>query len=271
MKLRTSVLAALAAAAFSAGCASSTAGGATGSNRSQLMIVSAAEVNQGAALAYGQELSKAKSAGALNSNAAYTRRAKDISNRLIGEVGHFRPDARSWPWEVNVFTSPDVNAYCMPGGKIGVYTGLIDKLKLNDDELAAVIGHEISHALREHSREQMSQEFVKQQGLSLALSMGKISGGTASVVDFVSQVGVSLPFSRSMETEADVIGMELMARAGYNPQAAVSVWEKMNQLSGAGNRSDFFSTHPSGANRIATLKQNLPAVMPLYQRARAGR
>ncbi|TCP11425.1 peptidase M48-like protein [Crenobacter luteus] len=271
MTMRTYLLAALAVAALGTGCTSSTAGGATGSNRSQLLLVSPDEVNRGAALAYAQELSKAKSAGALNRDAVQTRRVKAISNRLIAQVGVFRADARGWPWEVNVLSSPELNAYCMPGGKIAVYTGLIDKLKLTDDELAAVIGHEIAHALREHSREQISQEFVKQQGLSLALQLGKISGGTASVVDFVSQVGVSLPFSRSMETEADVMGMELMARAGYNPEAAVSVWEKMNRQSGAGDRSDFFSTHPSGNNRIANLRQNLPAVMPLYQRARAAR
>jgi len=259
-------LAALLGAGLLSGCQSTTLGGATNSTRSQFLLVSSDEVNQGSALAYNQELAKARQSGTLNTSKAYVNRVNAISRRLIAQVGVFRPDALNWPWQVNVFKSDEVNAFCMPGGKIGVYSGLIDKLKLSDDELAAVLGHEISHALREHSREQLSQEVAKQQGLSIVGALAGLPGGTIDLVNMASQYAFTLPFSRTMESEADIMGLELMARAGYNPEAAVNVWRKMAELGNGG--AELLSTHPSSATRIQNLQAHLPQVMPLYQAAR---
>ncbi|MXR35915.1 M48 family metallopeptidase [Craterilacuibacter sinensis] len=259
------VLLAVAASLLLGACQSTTMGGAVGAQRKQLLLVSSAEVNAGSAQAYQQNLLKARNSQTLNSNKAYTRRVKDISARLIRQVAVYRPDAASWNWEVNVFTSPEVNAYCMPGGKIGVYSGIIDQLQLNDDELAAIIGHEIAHALREHSREKISQDVAQRQGLALVGALAGLSQGQMDMANMAGQYALTLPFSRGMETEADVMGLELMARAGYRPDAAVSVWRKMARLGGGG--PEFMSTHPSGSTRIAELSAHIPQVMPLYEAA----
>lgn len=249
------------------GCASTTQGGATGASRSQFLLVSSEDVNAGSAKAYKQQMDKARAANALNTNAGYTQRVDAISRRLIAQVGIFRPDATNWKWEVNVINSQTVNAYCMPGGKIAVYTGIISELKLTDDELAAVIGHEISHALREHSREQISQQLAKDQAISIGASLLGLGSISQSVASIISDYTLTLPFSRTMETEADVMGMELMARAGYNPQSAINVWRKMNTLNGGQNPAEFTSTHPSDKTRIANLEKELPKVMPLYEQS----
>lgn len=254
---------ALAAACLAAlcGCQTTTMGGATGSDRSQLMIVSSEEMDQASQQAYSQLLAKAKKANALNTNRSYTNRVVNISKRLINQVGVFRKDALRWKWEVNVLTSKTVNAFCMPGGKIAVYTGIIDSLKLTDGELAAVIGHEIAHALREHSREQASQQVAT----SIPTAILGSFIGSSELASGMNKVLFSLPFSRSMETEADTMGMELMARAGYNPEEAVNVWRKMSALSGGGDSVAILSTHPSNDSRIKDLQSHLPEVMPLYE------
>lgn len=250
------------------GCESTTAGGATGSSRSQLLLISAAEVNAGSAEAYKEEMAKASSAKALNTNANYNKRVNAIAKRLIAQVGVFRPEAKNWKWEVNVINSDTVNAYCMPGGKIAVYTGIISQLNLTDDELAAIIGHEMAHALREHSREQISQQIAKDQALSIGGSLLGLNSTTQNLANTASKYVLTLPFSRTMETESDVMGMELMARAGYNPEAAINVWRKMSALGGEGP-AEFSSTHPSDKTRIANLQKELPKVMPLYEEAAA--
>ena len=260
--------AALSSALILSGCASTTEGGATGSSRSQLLLISAEDVNAGSAQAYQQEMNKARSANALNTNANYTGRVNAISKRLIAQVGVFRADAKNWNWEVNVINSNTVNAYCMPGGKIAVYTGIISELKLTDDELAAVIGHEIAHALREHSREQISQQIAKTQAISIGGALLGLGSTTQNLANVASEYVLTLPFSRSMETESDVMGMELMARAGYNPEGAVSIWRKMSALSGGSNSPEFTSTHPSDTTRIANLQKELPKVMPLYEESK---
>ncbi|MGN0919040.1 MAG: M48 family metallopeptidase [Oxalobacter sp.] len=254
---------ALAAACLAAlcGCQTTTMGGATGSDRSQLMIVSSDEMNQASDQAYRSLLTKARQANALNTNRSYTNRVVNISKRLINQVGVFRKDALRWKWEVNVLSSNTVNAFCMPGGKIAVYTGLIKSLNLTDGELAAVIGHEICHALREHSREQASQQVAT----SIPTAILGSFIGSSQLASGMNNVLFSLPFSRSMETEADTMGMELMARAGYNPEEAVNVWRKMEKLKGSSNSSDILSTHPSDAKRIENLQAHLPEVMPLYK------
>jgi predicted Zn-dependent protease len=271
MKRIAHAVTALAAAALLAACASTTAPGAVGIERQQFMMVSAESVNAEAAQGFQKLSSAASSKGKLNTDPVMTRRVRDIGNRLIREAPVFRPDAAQWAWEINVFESDEVNAFCAPGGKIGVYTGLVRKLQLTDNELAAVMGHEIAHALREHSREQVSQQTLSGavvQGLAAA------SPDNAAVVSTLGSVGTQLflhlPFSRDMELEADVMGLELMARAGYDPRQAPQVWRKMQRLSGGQETMQFFSTHPNSANRIAALEANVPKVMPLYE-ARAGR
>jgi predicted Zn-dependent protease len=193
------------------------------------------------------------------------QRVQAISRRLIAQTGTFRPDAAAWRWEVNVFQSDQVNAFCMAGGKIGIYSGLITKLNTTDDELAAVMGHEIAHALREHVREAVSRE----AGTQLVLGgLGALTGieGLAKLGSVVTQVTFDLPRSRDAETEADRIGVELAARAGYDPRAAISLWNKMGQVSGGGPPK-FLSTHPSPATRQEDLTKTSAQVLPLYQQA----
>jgi len=247
-----------------------TDGGAIGANRKQRMIslLSEHEVTQMAASAYQEESGKASKSGKLNTNSAMTARVRQISQKLIPRVATFRKDAVNWKWEVNVIDSPELNAYCMAGGKIMFYSGIIEKLKLTDDEIAQIMGHEISHALREHSRERMSEAYAKQMVLGgvSALTGGRYDGALG-LANQVSEVAISLPNSREHESEADMIGLELAARGGYNPNAAVSLWQKMAAAS-QGQPPQFLSTHPSHNTRIKDLQAKIPLVMPLYEAAR---
>jgi len=251
------------------GCApvQTTEQGAVGVGRTQYMsgLVSAQQVEEASAQQYSQTLAQAKAEGALNTDAAAVKRVTAISQRLIKQVPHFRADAASWKWQVNVIESDEVNAWCMPGGRIAVYTGMIDKVKATDAELAAVIGHEIAHALREHTREQMSRQMAANLGLSvLAAATG--SSAAADLGGTLSQVMFTLPKSREAESEADAIGVELAARAGYDPRAAVTLWQKMSAMSSSASL-EILSTHPSPATRITELQQKAQLVMPVYQQA----
>jgi len=264
--------AALAAAVLAlGGCAAvqTTGSGAVGVQRQQYMssMVSEQALEQEAQKQYTSLISQARAQGALDVDAAQTRRVKAIAQRLIAQVGVFRPDAAQWKWEVHVLKSDEVNAWCMPGGKIAVYSGLIQQLKATDAELAAVIGHEMAHALREHSREQVSQQMVTSLGLSV-LSAVTGSSVTSDLGSKLTEVMFTLPNSRTHETEADHIGVELAARAGYDPGAAVTLWQKMGALAGGSNPPEFLSTHPSAATRTADLEKIAAQVMPLYQQAR---
>ena len=246
-----------------------TQGGAVGVDRQQTMssLVSAKQLEQGAQTAYRQELSKANQKGQLNKDNAQTSRVRAIAQRLIPHTGVFRNDAPGWAWEVNVINSAEVNAWCMPGGKIAVYTGLIQKLNATDDEIAAVLGHEIAHALREHARERASQQMnagILATGASIALGGGQ---GTADMAGMVANLTYNLPNSRLHETEADRMGVELAARAGYDPRAAVTLWQKM-QKAGGGSGPQWLSTHPSSETRIRDLTDYSARVMPLYDAAR---
>jgi predicted Zn-dependent protease len=263
------LLAALAIATLP-GCETvqTTQAGAVGITRKQSMGVSREQVDQQSAAAYTQLRQEAGQKKTLNTDPALLARVQGIANRLIPQVAVYRPDAVKWAWEVNVFQSDEVNAFCMAGGKIAVYTGLIQRLKITDDELAAVMGHEIAHALREHVREQMSQ----QQVLGV-LSVGAAIGGALLGVNVDPnlaqsglQVLVGLPHSRQAEVEADDIGLELSARAGYNPKAAITLWQKMGAL-GGGRPPAFLSTHPSPESRAADLARVAQIVEPLYQTA----
>ncbi len=255
-------------AAFPAlvGCASTTSGGAVNVDRNQLLIVSAATVNAQSAMAFSQMTSEANKKRLLNNDEGLTQRIRDISNRLIAQTAVFRADARQWAWEVHVIDDKELNAFCMPGGKIMVNTGLVKRLTLSDDEIAAVIGHEISHALREHGREKMSQ-----RTLTDAVVQGVAAGSSASnsqinatLVAAGAQLLVSLPYSRSMETEADVMGLELMARAGFDPRNAPGVWRKMSQVGGKDNTLAFLRTHPTNNSRLDGLAAAMPKVLAVY-------
>src|ERR1044072_2723235 len=265
MRIRRFLIA-LGAALLAAGCQTvqTTQPGAVGVDRKQHMLVSEDEIEKGSKEAYQQELQKAKEKRALNTDQQTYQRVQNIARRLIPQTGTFRPDAPQWKWEVNVESTDDVNAYCMPGGKIMVYTGLIEQLHATDAELAAVIGHEIAHALREHSRKRIPRAYAKQVALAgIALAPGA-GNTTMQLASQISAVTFQLPHSREQEAEADRIGLELMARAGYDPNSAVVLWQKMGKLS-SGGPPEFLSTHPSGESRIKDLQALVPRVMPLYQ------
>ena len=247
-----------------------TQGGVVGVDRAQTMspLVSSAQVDKMSLQQYNTTVADAENKGKLNRDPQQVKRVRGIGQRLIAQTGTFRPDARNWQWEINVITSDELNAWCMPGGKIAVYTALIERLQLTDGELAAVMGHEISHALREHSREKMSKAVPAQVLMSV---VGVAYGdGAAQLGGQAYQLLVGLPNSREMETEADRMGVELMARAGYDPAASVSVWRKMQQAA-KGQTPQFLSTHPSNETRINDLEDYSQRVEPLYQQAKAGR
>jgi predicted Zn-dependent protease len=262
-----SVLVVGAAVVAVAGCGRTTQAGAVGVERQQILLVSSKEVDQAAALQYGKMIGEAQKKGLLDRDPAQVARVQTISKRLIGQVGVFRQDARNWKWESHVITSKELNAWCMPGGKMAVYTGIIEQLKLSDDELAAIMGHEIAHALREHGRERVSQQMATAAAVGVAGALLGLGSGGTDLAAMVAQVTFTLPNSREHEQEADRIGVELAARAGYDPRAAVAVWKKMSQA-GGGGPPEILSTHPSPASRIKDLEVYSERVMPLYQAAR---
>jgi predicted Zn-dependent protease len=254
------------------GCTTTTKDSVSGVKRSQFMLLPSGSVDKMSAQAYAQTLGEADKKKTLNADPAMLSRVRGISNKLIAQVGVFRPDATKWNWEVNVEKNDQLNAYCMPGGKIMVLSGLVEKINATDDELGAVIGHEIAHALREHGRERMSQAYVQQFGLQAlaALVTGSAGGAAVQAAGAGSQLFFALPNGREQEREADKMGLELAARAGYNPDAAVTLWQKMSAQS-KDAPPEFFSTHPANANRIADLKALAPKVRPLYEAAKAGK
>lgn len=260
----------LTSALLAGGCASvqTTGSGAVGIERKQYMsgLVSEQALQQEAAQQYASMMGQARAKGALDSNAAQTQRVRTITQRLIQHVGVFRPDARQWDWQMHVVNSDEVNAWCMPGGKMAIYAGLINRLKPTDDELAAVIGHEMAHALREHSREQVSQQMAAGIGLSVLSAVTGVPG-VGDLGGELTKVMFTLPNSRTHEIEADRIGVELAARAGYDPRAAITLWQKMASVGGE-RPPEFLSTHPSPASRMGDLKIAADRVMPLYQQAK---
>jgi predicted Zn-dependent protease len=226
-------------------------------------------VNKGSAQAYQQVLAEAQKQGALDKDAATLQRVKTIVGRLIPATGSLRADAPKWAWEAHVLSSKEVNAWCMAGGKIAVYTGLIEKIQPTDDELAAVLGHEMGHALREHVREQASRQMGEQMAVGIAGAVLGLPDIAQQVAPMILDVTFNLPHSRQQETEADRIGVELAARAGYDPRAAITLWEKMAKL-GGGQPPKWLSTHPSNEDRQKDLRAISEQVMPLYQAAKSG-
>ena len=235
-------------------------------------MVSAEQVEQQARLQYQQTLKAAAEQSALvPADNAQVRRLRAIAQKIIPLVGDWNERARQWKWEVNLIGSNQINAFCMPGGKIVFYTGILKTLQLSDDEVAMVMGHEIAHALREHARERMGKSTVTAGAARLggALLSGWL-GIDPRLTDTVAQQGanlLTLKFGREDESEADLVGMELAARAGFDPRAGVTLWQKM-AAANKGAPPQWLSTHPSGNTRIAEIEANLSKVMPLYERAR---
>ena len=264
-----SLLPAVLAATITVACQTvqTTQGGAVGVQRSQLMMVSAQEIEQASSKQYQDMLAEARRKNALNRDAATVQRVRRIVSRLTSQTAVFRQDAPAWQWEVNVFSSNELNAWCMAGGKMAIYTGLIDRLKLSDDEIAAVMGHEIAHALREHARERVSKSMATGLGISVAGALLGVGQVGQDLMGTVAKVTFELPNSREHEMEADRMGVELAARAGYDPRAAVTLWDKMASQS-AGAPPQWLSTHPSHSTRQRDLAEYAARVMPLYQAGR---
>ncbi len=227
-------------------------------------LIPAASLEKQASQQYLQLTQQAATQKALApDNHPQLQRLRAIAARIIPYATRFNPRAKDWKWEVNLIGSNQINAFCMPGGKIAFYTGILTQLQLTDDEAAMVMGHEIAHALREHAREQAGKNALTKAGaigLSIATG-GKYDGLVSSGANLL-----SLSYSRSDETDADLVGLDLAARAGYDPRAGVSLWKKMSAAN-KGAPPQWMSTHPSGPSRIKEIERHLKEAMPLYERA----
>ncbi len=233
-------------------------------------LVPAPEVENAANQQYHELLQQAAAKHALAPPGdPQLERVRAISHRLIAQSGTWNPRASSWRWEVNLIRSDSINAFCMPGGKIAVFTGILGKLQLTDDELAMVVGHEMAHALREHARERIAKNAATNIGANILVQIFGLGQVGQTLTGYGAQL-LTLRFSRSDESEADLVGMDIAARAGYDPRAAITLWQKMAQAS-KGAPPEWLSTHPSGASRMADLQKNLPRVLPLYERSVARR
>jgi predicted Zn-dependent protease len=245
-----------------AACATSPTG------RHQLMLVSPSQAAQASEKAYPEKLKEYAGKGRLNNNPQMLARVKRITGRLIAQAVRMYPESRDWNWEVVLIDDPEtVNAWCMAGGKMAVYTGLIEKLKPTDDELAQVMAHEISHALANHVAEQMSVAMASQLGLAVlsatALHDSRYRSAALTGAALAATLAIQLPYSRAAEAEADRIGIEIAARAGYDPHAAASLWRKMGEINKS-SPPELLNTHPSAGNRQQTLAKLAPKMMKYY-------
>jgi len=241
-----------------AGCATNIAG------RQQLMLVSEQTAIAQSKMAYVQTMDKLQAEGKLVTDPKLLKRVDTITGRLIAQAIAYRPETARWQWSVRVIDDPKtVNAWCMAGGRMAIYTGLLQKVDPTDDELAQVMAHEISHALLNHTAERMSMAIAAQLGVVATAAATQSQAKTAGA-GALAQLGLLLPNSRQSEAEADRIGIEIAARAGYDPHAAVTLWQKMARASSNGP-PEFLSTHPSPANRQQTLAALVPKMMPYYE------
>ena len=237
--------------------------------RKQLMLVSESEAIDASKGAYAQTLAPLQKQGKVNDDAALKARVDKITARLVAQAIKYRPETETWDWQVAVIDDPKtLNAWCMAGGRMAIYTGIIQQLHLTDDEIAEVMGHEIAHALAKHTAERMSGAVAQQAGLSIAGAI--LGGGTTGQAALqgaalATTVGLQLPNSRTQEAEADRIGIELAAKAGYDPHAAVTLWQKMLEATGSKGKSDWLSTHPAGEKRVQSLAALIPEMMPYYE------
>ena len=247
--------------------------------RSRLLLLPASTVERSAAQQYGQLMRAAAQRGVLNVDRPQVERLRNIARALIPNSTRFNKDAERWRWEVNVISSKTVNAFCMPGGKIVFFTGIIEQLQLTDDEIAVIMGHEVGHALLEHGRARMSEQVLKNVGVSIAAAVLNLGQLSTEVLAQAANLAVSLPYARGQESDADLVGMELAARSGYDPRAAVVVWQKMQKLAqvgpggakapgGRGQPPQFLSTHPSHETRIRDMSAAMPKVLPLYEQTK---
>ena len=232
--------------------------------RRQLMLISSDQAISASRTAYVQQMRAFDEKGLISDDRALVSRINLITGRLVAQAIRMRPESGKWDWSVEVIDDPDtINAWCMAGGRMAIYTGLIEKTKATDDEIAQVMGHEIAHALADHTAERMSIAMATQLGVvAVGASTGDdraMAGAAAAAL-----LAVNLPNSRTAETEADRIGIELAAKAGYHPDAAASLWQKMAQAGGSGP-PQFLSTHPAPGNRQQTLARLAPQMMQYYQ------
>ncbi|MCB1865214.1 MAG: M48 family metallopeptidase [Chromatiales bacterium] len=248
--------------ALATGCATSPTG------RQQFMLISPEQAISSSAEAYVQTLAPLEKQGKVDSNAVTSERVRTITGRIVTEAVAKFPNTRDWAWSVKVIDDPEtVNAWCMAGGKMAVYTGLLEKVKPTDDELAQVMGHEIAHALANHTAEKMSVALASSAavaGVAIAASDSRYAGAALAGASLAAALAIKLPNSRTAETEADEIGIELAARAGYDPRSAVTLWEKMGKVGGK-RVPEFVSTHPAPENRQERLGKLAPKMMPFYQ------
>ena len=232
-------------------------------------LVSAGQIEQAATEQYRDLLRKAAQQGALAPQShPQVVRLRRIAERLIPHTYQWNSRAREWRWEVNLIGSKQINAFCMPGGKIAFFQGILDQLKLTDDEVAMVMGHEMTHALREHAREQMGKTLATRGAIEIGAALFGLGDLGRTAAGIGGQL-LTLRFGREDETEADLVGLELAARAGYDPHAGVTLWQKMARAN-QGAPPEFLSTHPSGPSRIRDIEANIPKVEPLYERAARG-
>ncbi|MEA3232161.1 MAG: M48 family metallopeptidase [Thermodesulfobacteriota bacterium] len=232
--------------------------------RRQLMLVSEEHAINASASAYVQTIAPLQKQGKIDNDPALKARVKRITGLLVAQAVIMRPETRDWKWSMKVIDDPKtVNAWCMAGGKMALYTGLVEQIKPTDDELAQVIGHEIAHALANHTAEKMSISMASTLGV-LAVGIATDTPGVTAGAAAAAMMAVTLPNSRTAETEADRIGIELAAKAGFNPNAAVSLWEKMENVSGSSS-FDFLSTHPSSGKRQQRLGELVPQMIPYYE------
>ncbi len=237
--------------------------------RSQLMLISEDTAIAQSAEAYSAMVKPLAEKGKVNSDPKVLARVERITSRIVAQAVKYRPESENWNWSIRVIDDPEtVNAWCMAGGRMAIYTGLIEKLNATDDEIAQVMGHEISHALLAHTAERMSRALAMQLGIiGVAATQSSDTQGSMVVqgVSLAAVVALELPNSRTAESEADVVGIELAAKAGYDPRAAETLWKKMAQQSGSGeSRFDFLSTHPAPVKRMETLRELAPKMMVYY-------
>jgi predicted Zn-dependent protease len=263
-------LALLLSTALLAGCAENQLTG-----RKQLMLVSEGQALSGSATAYAQMMGQLEKKKQIETGTPRVEKVREITERLIAQAVRFRPETANWSWDVQVIDDPKtVNAFCMAGGKMAIYTGMWDQLKATDDEIAQVMGHEIAHALANHTQERMSVAMATSLGLAVASiavaqrTESPAAGLALQGAALAAAVAIQLPNSRESESEADQIGIDLAARAGYDPKAAVTLWEKMGKLSGGKLPPEFLSTHPSPQTRAAKLQELGAKAAPLYAAAK---
>ncbi|MFT4585582.1 MAG: putative Zn-dependent protease [Gammaproteobacteria bacterium] len=245
-----------------AGCATSPTG------RTQFLVVSEQSAIAASKQAYTAMLTPLAQQNRINTDKGLNHRVRRIADSVVKQAVKMRPETLNWEWDLQIIDDPEtVNAWAMAGGKMALYTGLVKIIDPTDDELAQVLAHEIAHALAKHSAEKMSVSAATNFGMQSVAIATRNSPIALQGSSLLAALAVSLPNSRTMESEADVIGIELAAKAGYNPNAAVSLWDKMSQTGGAG-QPQFLSTHPSPATRKSTLKGLVPSMMPFYEQAR---